>query len=170
MLATQFGVPFFGCSDQSRDRSSLSFGIQAARRAGLCSWTGSRSTQFNSNSLRRIFTFDGACTPIRTLSPLIRTIVTTMSSPRWMHSVSFLDKINIIEIPFPWLLLGFGESYVATTRRLQRMSCPSSGLRCRKNQVFHTANSGALASGVIKQYPGSLDVKDSSQSNAARAM
>ena len=62
------------------------------------------------------------------------------------------------------------ESYEATTRGPQRMSSPSFCLRCRKNQVFHTAYAGALASGVIKQNPGSLDVKDRSQSNAARAM
>gem|GEM_PF-4926050 len=43
-------------------------------------------------------------------------------------------------------------------------------LSCREDKVLYTTYSRPLTGGIVKQNPGSLDIKDRSQSNTARAV
>lgn len=85
-----------------------------------------------SNSARRIRTPWGACIPMRTLSADTETTVTTMFSPRQMHSASRRDRISTLFLHesndcskslYPRASHNAHISFVARSRRLVRGSC-----------------------------------------------
>lgn len=122
-----------------------------------------------SSSVRRIFTCGGASTPIRTLSPLTRTMVSTMSSPRWTRSDSLLDNINILRFHSPYAagLLWFLNARSPSRRRRthgQQLS------RSCEDYFLDAARSSTLTGGIIKQDSRSRDIKDRSQSDASWSM